>query len=304
MNINCPKCGFNQPEDQYCASCGIDMATYEPPKTPLWKKVASNWIFQLGVLLLIVIVLVSRDMIFPPQNSIKISNRGLPPVEQKSFRGSGFVDYESPAPTKAAAVKPPSAKPGAKKVLPPGAKPAPKVTKKKKARKLRKRIGAFFYLASREQIDFVISQGDAIDEGVFSVPARAFAVARKQNSDEWKKLRARGPSFEFGTPKLLFFGSDNRGFYFRTTVIDQPDPKNLNVEIRTWYEFKKDEPVDGLTLAHTLPRKNVLIFTGFSPKTGLLSAEDKKSSDPVFSALSDPQFAEDVADLVLVMQLK
>lgn len=26
--VNCPKCGFSQPQDQYCASCGVDMAAF------------------------------------------------------------------------------------------------------------------------------------------------------------------------------------------------------------------------------------------------------------------------------------
>jgi hypothetical protein len=26
--VNCPKCGFSQPQDQYCASCGVDMVAF------------------------------------------------------------------------------------------------------------------------------------------------------------------------------------------------------------------------------------------------------------------------------------
>ncbi len=28
MMVNCPKCGFSQPQDQYCASCGVDMDAF------------------------------------------------------------------------------------------------------------------------------------------------------------------------------------------------------------------------------------------------------------------------------------
>lgn len=29
--ISCPKCGFEQPPDNYCARCGVNMSTYKPP---------------------------------------------------------------------------------------------------------------------------------------------------------------------------------------------------------------------------------------------------------------------------------
>lgn len=38
MLVNCPKCGFSQPNDQYCAQCGVDMATYRPAKPGLIKR--------------------------------------------------------------------------------------------------------------------------------------------------------------------------------------------------------------------------------------------------------------------------
>ena len=34
--MKCPKCHFSQPEDQYCANCGIDMGLYSPPTRPFF----------------------------------------------------------------------------------------------------------------------------------------------------------------------------------------------------------------------------------------------------------------------------
>lgn len=39
MLITCPKCGFNQPQDAYCAKCGVDMANYIPKKKPLFQRI-------------------------------------------------------------------------------------------------------------------------------------------------------------------------------------------------------------------------------------------------------------------------
>jgi hypothetical protein len=42
MLINCPRCGFSQPNDQYCAQCGVDMQAYKPKSQPLLKKIFAN----------------------------------------------------------------------------------------------------------------------------------------------------------------------------------------------------------------------------------------------------------------------
>lgn len=47
MMVNCPKCGFSQPQDQYCASCGVDMVLYRPAKKSFFRRLASNTVFQM-----------------------------------------------------------------------------------------------------------------------------------------------------------------------------------------------------------------------------------------------------------------
>lgn len=39
MLINCPRCGFSQPQDQYCAQCGVDMQAFKPKSVPLMTKI-------------------------------------------------------------------------------------------------------------------------------------------------------------------------------------------------------------------------------------------------------------------------
>lgn len=51
MLINCPRCGFSQPQDQYCAQCGIDMQRYKPKEQPLLIRVFGNTTFQIIALL-------------------------------------------------------------------------------------------------------------------------------------------------------------------------------------------------------------------------------------------------------------
>lgn len=51
MLVKCPKCGFDQPKDTYCASCGVEMDTYKPVSPPLWKKVVRSPLFSLVIFL-------------------------------------------------------------------------------------------------------------------------------------------------------------------------------------------------------------------------------------------------------------
>ncbi len=53
MLINCPKCGFSQPQDKYCARCGIDVETYKPSRDPWWVRLYKNALGQFLIFALI-----------------------------------------------------------------------------------------------------------------------------------------------------------------------------------------------------------------------------------------------------------
>jgi hypothetical protein len=54
MMVNCPRCGFSQPQDQYCAQCGIDMVAFKPAQKPFYEKLISNTYFQVAILFVVV----------------------------------------------------------------------------------------------------------------------------------------------------------------------------------------------------------------------------------------------------------
>lgn len=49
MLVKCPKCGFDQPKDTYCASCGIEMDSYKPIQPPFWKTAIKSPLMSLFV---------------------------------------------------------------------------------------------------------------------------------------------------------------------------------------------------------------------------------------------------------------
>ncbi len=51
MLIHCPRCGFSQPQDRYCAQCGVDMQAYRPKAIPIWRKILSHPTFQIAIVI-------------------------------------------------------------------------------------------------------------------------------------------------------------------------------------------------------------------------------------------------------------
>lgn len=56
MLIKCPRCGFQQPQDKYCAQCGVDMETYKPAAPSFFKRFFGSPLVQLSLLLFIATV--------------------------------------------------------------------------------------------------------------------------------------------------------------------------------------------------------------------------------------------------------
>lgn len=56
--VECPRCGFIQPDDRYCANCGLDSLNYTPKPVPLFLRIINNTGVQLTAALLIVASLI------------------------------------------------------------------------------------------------------------------------------------------------------------------------------------------------------------------------------------------------------
>lgn len=93
MMVSCPKCGFNQPKDRYCASCGIDMLAYQPVRQPWQQKFKTSWLFQVALLAVVLVVIFSNI-----RGRIKLSNDDeIAALENSS---SGRVIKEMAAPVR------------------------------------------------------------------------------------------------------------------------------------------------------------------------------------------------------------
>ncbi len=52
MLVKCPRCGFSQPQDKYCAQCGIDTETFKPPRKSAFIRYATDPLLYLAIALI------------------------------------------------------------------------------------------------------------------------------------------------------------------------------------------------------------------------------------------------------------
>ena len=68
MMMECPRCGFVQPKDQYCASCGLDIDHYTIKPKPILVRIVQNP--NLHLLLIGLLVLLIVGYIFYSQRAL------------------------------------------------------------------------------------------------------------------------------------------------------------------------------------------------------------------------------------------
>lgn len=68
MMMECPRCGFVQPKDQYCAKCGLDVDHFAAKPKPFFARLLQNSNFHLSLIGLLVCVIIAY--IFYSQSSV------------------------------------------------------------------------------------------------------------------------------------------------------------------------------------------------------------------------------------------
>jgi len=58
MMMDCPRCGFTQPKDKYCASCGLDVESFNAKPKPLMVRILQNPNVHLSLIGVLIAVIV------------------------------------------------------------------------------------------------------------------------------------------------------------------------------------------------------------------------------------------------------
>jgi hypothetical protein len=116
MLVNCPRCGFEQPKDKYCAQCGVDTETFKPPRKSAFKSFITSPALFLGIAIIATVVffktvhkpdtasLTKRVQFL--KGTLQIANRSSEKSAEPASRDIASTDTAAAAPESAQAAAP------------------------------------------------------------------------------------------------------------------------------------------------------------------------------------------------------
>ncbi len=122
--MECPRCGFTQPKDRYCANCGLDTDNYTPKKESVGQRVKKNpMLYVVGGIILVAAVAIFLTKV-NSNNSIEapaiVENPNVSPTESLT-ETSDAVNVQAQNPTPTPPMTPPATPPPAAAPAPPSA---------------------------------------------------------------------------------------------------------------------------------------------------------------------------------------
>lgn len=119
MTMECPRCGFSQPKDRYCANCGLDVETYVVQPPSAFSRMAQNSNLHLTLIVALIVLVVGY---------IFYSQRELVSREvNELFADSPLSSQEAGAPNADTEAAVPAAAPAQTRAAPPEPVPAAKL---------------------------------------------------------------------------------------------------------------------------------------------------------------------------------
>lgn len=325
--IKCPKCGFQQPEDIYCASCGIKMDSYA--KKHRATGLATNWMVHVCILVIVIISFVLYDKITTRKPRPSVAAQSTPsasprttesrgetnsPSEDESSSASRF-QKNTTIPTSAASSQlqqdSPSESPAeAPPETPEDAAPA---TGTRAENRNGGGIQVSFYritrqgLAELQKVSQAISIAGESSGGIVAQPR----IQQFVSSGDMQYISGnRYKDFDDKHPTMVFKGqrhaeaARNMGLYFQITSL-RKNERNQLIEVRGWGALKASEPDENyFTGEMTLTPKTAAFITGFLPKKSTYTEDEKQlfDSDRVLKTLNQESFTDGSTDLIMFIE--
>lgn len=309
MMINCPNCNLLQPKDQYCARCGVNMETWQPPKLPLWKKILGNWMFQLGVLFLVILVVVMWDSV----SNRKAPSSDPPPPTASELNRENLENFEetNSAPSQEEKIVENKQEGTSSFRQDTRQEPTPE---KSTILSLRKQVSLKVMTINRSLLEPLAQAGRRIDEGVYVLTRRQGVAFVNENRRGIKGFgNAIRQKFQSEQPVELFFGEqDNEtgrrlGFFSQVIVDENSSTEVISAEIRVWHHLKLNEgPSAPLIYDVVLKQQDGLYIVDptihdleFTPDELALFDSSAKLQN-----LNGENFLERLSDVVLLIEIK
>ncbi len=309
MMINCPKCNLLQPKDQYCAQCGINMETWKPPERPLWKKITGNWMFQLSVLFIIVVLIVLRDNFRAP--SITTNDLSPPPVENLRARPQEISQSSQPL-SVASENKNQAAQP--EKPQPQNNRPTTKTQKTNEFAPPTQTNRASFEvkMISRALLERIMGDAEKVEETIFSLKKEAFNRRVQEAPNLVRSFGLKNTDFEVGSLSQFFIGEEDRlnefaiGFFLQMTVIEKRENGQVNLGLRKWNQLKLSEELSQQAVFEVVADKGQIILILEDSITDMNFTNEERAlfqASNRLSLLNTPSLQSGLSEVVLVLDV-
>ncbi len=341
MMVNCPKCGFSQPEDQYCASCGVNMVQYRPKPVSLVRRLATNTVFQMAsvsIAIFIAFIVVRERNHKDHLARLELAQQSQRFAQERELRRSraadqGIEQVESPAGDPAppiaeeSAFAPPKSPPpvavntqGAAGLVPPAAA----------ARGIAPTPSANLSRATQVRISFIEGQRPMINElmanasqvaiaGTLSVGVVTGIQARLttlRNDNGWRPLESSAfQDMKLNQPSLVFKGlrdpasGANLGFTVQV-IPNQEDDQGTFLQVDVLRVLRDTgTATEDLTFplpeGFTVPKGGAVVIAGALPHRQLHEGEGAiYGTSTILRIMSGESFRSGNTDAVILIETK
>lgn len=316
MMHECPKCKFVQPQDRYCANCGLDIENYKPVPPTMLQKLGKNTGLHIALVVGLVVALatfifisqkelIEKHLVSAPQ-ILEVLDKNDADEISNQFSDNENVSEENLNSNEA------SAEVATRKAAPAAASLATQSTTAGK-----REIHITFAEAANTLLQQLASEGQILNE---SAQRRSFLHANissisalKERHSEFHVLAGGETSpLTANTPIQLDFthinGPDNDdvGLNLEITPLTISDPVELTV---TGQLNLKDE--DGgivtsqeISANYSFSSNSTLLMVGFLPRQSIRQDDLAGFSNTPLAIFESLQFVNGLTDFVIFIQIK
>lgn len=309
MMVNCPKCNLLQPKDQYCARCGINMETWQPPPQPLWKKIITNWMVQLAVLFTLIFLIVLRDNLKSGSPQVETV---LPIMAEQNFSPSREQSFQQTSSPSTQTEQPYSA---TQKVAATGTPTTPSalVQDADSDTRLLKRANLRVFLMSRNLIEKLAQNSQRLSEASMIIPRVILDKTLTGSRREFQPIGSFTNNFEIEQPNSLFVGEEdletglNLGFFLQSNVDADSTKDRIQVEARQWSQLQlSGEMTPQSVTTATLSHQSSLIVLDLGAHDVDFSPEERSlfEASPKLRSLNENSFTDGLSEIALVLTIE
>lgn len=313
MMVNCPKCHFLQPKDQYCANCGVNMETWRPPQRPLWKRLVTNWIFQLTLLFLVIFVLVLQDSFKERAPETPLASQEAPPIaappkqqEPPSQQAAATLDNRQKAQVQQRQDAPAQGESQALQEPETARQPEQEV-------RLKKQGSLRVMLLSRNLLSQLISTGENQGENSMVIAKKELDDLLAKGRQEFQTLGAFSQRFSLGQDMTYFVGEEDLqtglslGFFLQVNVNEGSRPERIQMEARQWNQLQlSGDASPPLVSEVTLTSQQALVVIDLLAHELDFTQEERNlfEASQRLRAMNESVFVDGGGEIVLVLTLE